>query len=1169
MRHRPGLLLVTVVNLLVAAAAGAQPVVSGFTQSIVASGLQSPTAMEFAPDGRLFVLEQPGRVRVIKDGVLLPTPFMSVNVSSSGERGMLGIAFAPDFATTRYVYLYYTATSPTVHNRVVRVRANGDVVEAGSEVALLDLPTVSATNHNGGAIHFGSDGKLYIAVGDNAVSQNSQSLNTPLGKMLRINADGTIPSDNPFYAQTTGINRAIWAMGLRNPFTFAFSATGTMYINDVGESSYEEINQGAAGANYGWPTTEGPTTDSRYVTPRSGYWHYQGTIRGCAITGGAFYTPVSARFPSGYAGDYFFADYCTGRIHHLDLATSAVSYFTAASTQGPVDLKVSDDGALYYVTNNSGNVYRIDYETSAPSISSHPQSLTVAPGSPASFSVTAAGATPLAYQWQRNGADMPGATAQTYTLAAAQATDNGARFRVRVTNSAGNALSNEAILTVTSNTAPVASIAQPAAGTLYSGGQSFTLTGSGSDPEDGALPASAFTWQVVFHHDDHTHPFFGPVSGSTSAAISIPRTGETSANVFYRVHLTVRDSQGATHTATRDLMPRTVSITVTTQPAGLGVTVDGQPRTAPYTFTGVVGMTRSIGAPSPQAMGGTTYSFGSWSDGGAATHDINTPAAATAYTATFQAGGGTAPPSGLVAAYAFAEASGTSVSDASGAGNHGTISGATRTTAGRFGAALSFDGVNDYVTIADSASLDLTTRMTLEAWVYPTASSGWRTVVLKEIPGELSYAIYSRDDAARASGWGYIGASPVSTASTSSVTLNAWTHLAVTYDGAALRLYRNGALESTRAISGSLVTSSNPLRIGGNLIWGEYFAGRIDEVRIYNRALTQAEIQSDMNTAIGGAPAPDTTPPAVSISAPAAGATVTGTTNVSATASDNVAVAGVQFFLDGAALGAEDTSAPFGVSWNTTGTANGTHSLTARARDAAGNAATSSAVAVQVSNTAPPPPPPPSGGLVAAYAFDEGTGSILTDRSGAGNHGNVSGAAWTAAGRYNGALSFDGIDDLVTIADSSSLDLTSALTIEAWVYPTTVSGWRTAVLKEVPGELSYGLYTSSQTSPASAWLRMGGTSRSVANPSALPLNTWTHLAMVYNGTSLLIYRNGVLQASTPMSGSITTSSSPLRLGGNLVWGEYYAGRLDDVRLYSRALTASEIQTDMNTAVRDP
>ena len=202
------------------------------------TGLSQPATFAQAPDGRIFVCEKGGRLRVIKNGALLPTPFHQFTVDNTGERGLIGVAFHPDFASNGYVYAHYTATTPTTHNRISRLVANGDV-STGAETAIVDLPTLSnALIHNGGAIHFGPDGKLYAAVGDNGVGTNAQNLALVFGKMLRFNDDGTIPTDNPFYGSQTGLARAVWAYGLRNPFTFAFQpGTGRMHINDVGRDN--------------------------------------------------------------------------------------------------------------------------------------------------------------------------------------------------------------------------------------------------------------------------------------------------------------------------------------------------------------------------------------------------------------------------------------------------------------------------------------------------------------------------------------------------------------------------------------------------------------------------------------------------------------------------------------------------------------------------------------------------------------------------------------------------------------------------------------------------------------------------------------------------------------------------------------------------------------------
>jgi glucose/arabinose dehydrogenase len=351
--------------MLVIAAAGVQAatVPQGFTDTLVASGLNTPTAMAIAPDGRIFVCQQGGALRVIKNGVLLPTPFLTVRTTAIGERGLLGVAFDPNFVSNQLVYIYYTATTPTIHNRVSRFTASGDVAVAGSETIVTDLPDLnSATNHNGGAIHFGPDGTLFIATGDNAIKPNAKSLKTRLGKILRITSTGGIPTDNPFFNEATGENRAIWALGLRNPFTFTFQpGTGRMFINDVGQFAWEEINEGIAGANYGWPTCEGfchpPNSD--ISDPIFAYRNDDST---CAITGGAFYNPEIIQFPSNFVGNYFFADFCGGWIRRLDLANgNAVSDF-ATGISLPVDLQVSADGFLYYLARGDGSVHRIGFQ---------------------------------------------------------------------------------------------------------------------------------------------------------------------------------------------------------------------------------------------------------------------------------------------------------------------------------------------------------------------------------------------------------------------------------------------------------------------------------------------------------------------------------------------------------------------------------------------------------------------------------------------------------------------------------------------------------------------------------------------------------------------------------------------------------------------------------------
>src|SRR5215813_314318 len=355
--------------LFVLLSANAATLPPGFTETQVAFGLSSPTSMVVAPDGRLFVCEEGGAIRVIKNNALLSTPFATVNTDPSQERGLLGITVDPNFSANGFVYVFYTTVVPGIHTRISRLTANGDVALAGSEVALLDLNNLSSdSNHIGGAIHFGPDGKLYIATGDDGDGTNSQSMTSLQGKLLRIKADGTIPGDNPFFGTTTGNNRAIWALGLRNPFTFGFQpGTGRLFINDVGENLAEEIDEGFAGANYGWPNCEGPCSPSNpsFRDPLFSYGHGSSGTTGCAIVGAAFYNPAVNQFPSEYVGKYFFADFCSGWIRRFDPATNTASDFAAAVLL-PADLTVSPDGALYYLARSGGTVYRVQFNQSPP-----------------------------------------------------------------------------------------------------------------------------------------------------------------------------------------------------------------------------------------------------------------------------------------------------------------------------------------------------------------------------------------------------------------------------------------------------------------------------------------------------------------------------------------------------------------------------------------------------------------------------------------------------------------------------------------------------------------------------------------------------------------------------------------------------------------------------------
>ena len=371
------LLLVTV-----APVRAAEPVVA---LQPVATGLLRPVAIAHAGDARLFVVQQPGMIAIVEDGVVLPQPFLDIRplVSSGGERGLLGLAFHPRYAENGFFFVNYT-------------NLNGDTIVARYSVSASDpnrADPASARqilfvaqpfgNHNGGQIAFGPDRYLYIGLGDgwsgNDPLNAGQDLGQLLGKILRIDVDAgepyAIPSTNPF-ATTPGARDEIWAYGLRNPWRFAFDrATGDLWIADVGQGLWEEVNfqpaSSAGGENYGWRRMEGthcfnPSSncnDGTLVLPVIEYGHTGGA---CSVTGG--YVHRGTRFPRLH-GMYIYGDYCDGIIRGARRDASGTvtsralldtSFFISTFGDGA-------DGELYVADHNGGAIYRIvDTSTPAP-----------------------------------------------------------------------------------------------------------------------------------------------------------------------------------------------------------------------------------------------------------------------------------------------------------------------------------------------------------------------------------------------------------------------------------------------------------------------------------------------------------------------------------------------------------------------------------------------------------------------------------------------------------------------------------------------------------------------------------------------------------------------------------------------------------------------------------
>lgn len=601
----------------------------GFAAVLVAQELD-PTAMALAPDGRIFITEKSGRVRIVDNGQLLPDPFLILEVDNYNERGLSGIAFDPSFEQNGYLYLYYTVKGAN-HNRVSRFTADGNYVLTGSETILLDIDPLASTVHNAGAMDFGPDGKLYISIGDGANGDAAQDMSSLLGKIVRINPDGSIPEDNPFYNVTTGIYRSIYALGLRNSFSMAFQpGTGRLFATEVGAATYEEINEILPGHNYGWPLIEGPvngqTPPDNYMEPIFAYNHNAG----CAAVGTAFYNPEVSMFPPIYDGKFFFADYCRGYIKFMNPDIPGITSFFVTGIDRPLNLLVAPDGTMYYLAragigggsqedntaSEEGTLWRIFYTGSgAPFISVNPQSLLVSAGEEARFAISASGDEPLAYQWQKNGENIPGTNTPLYIILSTTLQDSGSIYRCIVINGSGTDTSTACILRVTTNTRPEPEIITPEAGSAYRAGDTLFFSGRALDNEQVELNGHDLRWKIDFHHNVHTHPGLVSTTGITEGEFIIPSVGETSDNVWYRIHLNATDEGGLHKSVTRDIYPLKTQFHVMTSPDSFPVYIESDYLKSPMSVTSVVGVIRQIGVLPSVLKGDTIYVFREWSDG--------------------------------------------------------------------------------------------------------------------------------------------------------------------------------------------------------------------------------------------------------------------------------------------------------------------------------------------------------------------------------------------------------------------------------------------------------------------------------------------------------------------------------------------------------------------------
>ncbi|HSX29490.1 MAG TPA: LamG-like jellyroll fold domain-containing protein [Candidatus Saccharimonadales bacterium] len=849
-----------------------------FQNEILATGLNLPTAMKFLPDGRMIVAELQGKIKVFAPPYTTasPTLFGQVTTATAGvQEGIFDLALDPNFSANHYYYVFYTAhTVDGDYDRLARLTANAtlDGTVAGSETVLYQDPqSPGSDEHHGGAITFSNDGKIMVTTGEHFNGANAQNLASPRGKVLRINMDGTVPTDNPFYDGTGPNYDAIWSLGLRNPYRAYFDApTNRMFIGDVGgndyNTAYEEVNVAARGANFGWPNCEnGNCGNPAYTAPLYAYAH---NGRDAAVTGGFVYH--GSQFPAGMQGNYFFADYAQNWIRRISFNAdgSVNGVFNFEPINGQVDGPYGDivyltegpDGALYYLdlgySDNTGTfgvskIRRIRYLQSNQAPIAQVAATPATGPLPLQVAFSSAGSNdpegqPVTYLW-----DFGDGTTSTEANPSHAYTVAGL-YTVRLTVSDGINSTFATPITIQAGSAPVATIAGPVDGATFRAGDVISYNGDATDAEDGTLPASAFMWTIDFLHEGHVHPG-QTVTGAKNGTFTIPTAGhDFSGNTRYRITLTVTDSNGLTSTKVVTIWPEKVNLTFNTVPAGLTLYLDGIAKTAPFTYDTLIGFTHTIEARNQNA-GGFAYTFANWSDAAAQTHSLTVPAAAQTYTATYTSKPLTTGPSG---AWGFNETSGTTSADASGNNNIATLLNGLAFAAGKNGNGLLFDGVNDYLNIANAAPLDIAgTAFSMSAWLKPAGggadqvliSKGWNTAMTSpyyQYGLELqSGGLQPVFQIGTASGVQAVGMG-------SNLTVNQWSHLAIVFNGTSAQFYVNGVLTSTKTMNATLTARGNALHLGADAQPGQYYKGALDDMRVYNRTLTQVEVQSDMNTGL-------------------------------------------------------------------------------------------------------------------------------------------------------------------------------------------------------------------------------------------------------------------------------------------------------------------------------
>ncbi len=684
-------LVVVAASLALAAGASAATLPAGFESEEIVTGLTGATGIAYAPDGRAFVIEKAGKLKVVQPGATTATQILDISnhVNDYGDRGLLGVAVDKDFASNGYVFLLYTydvspltpdSVSPMV-SRLVRVQiaANSTVVDpAAPETILLgsyvsgpcpqasntlDCIPSDGTSHSIGSVRVAPDGTLYVGSGDAAdfniadpLSYRTYDEASFAGKILHVDRNGRGLPGHAFCPANANLDQVctkLHAKGFRNPFRFTIRPNGGLMVGDVGWNTYEEVDLiDSAGGNYGWPCYEAthhtpsyqdmPECPAQYATEgtpnavRYPAWEYDRS-QGSAVVGGPTYT--GDQYPEGYRDSIFVGDYTSNRVRRLVL-----------NDQGDAVESVEDFATNWIGTalelHPDGNLISVNFGTGAPG-DGFVERYTYTTGNRSPVAQLAANPTagdaPLQVGFSAAGSSDPDGDDLTYswefgdgesgtgpTVQHTYTQPGSFTAKLTVDDGRGRSASKTVQITPGGN-APQITIQAPTAGFKYRDGDLVPLQASAQDAEDGTLGGAQISWLVRLYHSTHIHP----ITTLTGANADFQTWNDHDADSYYDITVTATDSDGLTATKSIQIHPQTVDLAIESVPAGAPVSYSGRAGTAPWTPTTAIGYATTVSAEARFNTGGKTYVFERWSDGGARAHDIVVPATATTLQAIY------------------------------------------------------------------------------------------------------------------------------------------------------------------------------------------------------------------------------------------------------------------------------------------------------------------------------------------------------------------------------------------------------------------------------------------------------------------------------------------------------------------------------------------------------